>query len=135
MKDGLTILLDFLDNESLCLDSTTVGMRIDAHSNDHKSVASHARKARKIFAGWNGHHCRYPALQFEPNGGPRPKTAQLIAVLPRETDGTIGNDAVLWVFSPDHAFDGKTPAELFPLEPERVIAESRIRRDGAAGRD
>jgi len=135
MTDSLTILLSFLDNDSLCLDSTTVGMRIDAASNDPKSVASQARKERKIFAGWNGHHYRYPAFQFEPNGGPRPKTEQLIEVLPTEMDGMIGNDAVLWVFSPDHAFDGKTPAELFPLEPDRVIAEARIRRDGAPDRD
>ncbi len=135
MTDGLTILLSFLDNESLCLDSTTVGLRIDAFSRDPKAVASQARKARKIFAGWNGHHYRYPAFQFEPNGGPRLKTDQLIEVLPKERDGTIGNDAVLWVFSPDRAFDGKTPAELFPLEPDRVIGETRIRRDGAPGRD
>lgn len=135
MTDSLSILLSFLDNESLCLDSSTVGFRIDAYSNDPKSVASQARKARKIFGGWNGHQYCYPAFQFESDGGPRPKTGELIEVLPKEMDGTIGNDAVLWVFSPDHAFDGKTPAELFPLEPDRVIEETRIRRDGAPDRD
>lgn len=133
MTDSLTILLSFLDNESLCLDSTTVGMRIDASSNDPKSVASQARKERKIFGGWNGHQYCYPAFQFEPNGGPRPKTGQLIDVLPKERDGTVGNDAVLWVFWPDNAFDGKTPADVFPLEPDRVIEEARIRLAG--GRD
>lgn len=135
MTDSLTILLSFLDNESLCLDSSAVGMRIDESSNDPKSVASQARKERKVFAGWNGRHYRYPAFQFEPSGGPRPKIGQLIDVLPKEMDGTIGNDAVLWVFSPDHAFDGKSPSELFPLEPDRVIAGTRIRRDGAPDRD
>lgn len=135
MTVGLTILLSFLDNETLCLDSATVGMRIDASSNDPKSVASQARKEGKIFAGWNGQHYRYPAFQFAPNGGPRAKTGQLVEALPKERDGTIGNDAVLWVFSPDHAFDGKTPAELFPHEPDRVIVETRIRRDGAPDRD
>ena len=121
MKDSLTILLSFLDNESLCLDSTAVGWRIDATSADPRDVAKQARQSRKIFAGWNGHHYRYPAFQFEPNSGLRPKTDQLIEALPRERDGTVGNDAVLWVFSPDHAFEGKTPAESFALEPDRVI--------------
>lgn len=130
MTDSLAILLSFLDNESLCLDSTAAGLRIDASSNDPKAVASQARLARKIFGGWNGHHYRYPAFQFEPNGGPRPKTGCLIEVLPKERDGTVGNDAVLWVFASDHAFDRKTPAELFPLVPDRVIEEARIRRDG-----
>lgn len=135
MKDSLTILLSFLDNESLCVDSTTVGLRIDPTSIDPRGVATQARQAGKIFAGWNGHHYRYPAFQFETNGGPRPKADQLIEALPRERDGTVGNDAVLWVYSPDHAFDGRTPAELFPLEPDRVIEVARIRRDGHPDRD
>lgn len=130
MTDGLTILLNFLKNESLCLDSTTVGLQIDASSSDPKAVASQARRERKIFAGWDGHHYRYPTFQFEPGGGPRPKTGQLIEVLPKERDGTVGNDAVLWVFAPDHAFDRKTPAELFLQEPDRVIVEACMRRDG-----
>jgi len=135
MTDSLTILLSFLDNESLCLDSTTVGLWIDATSTDPRDVAKQARQARKIFAGWNGHHYRYSAFQFESNGGPRPKTGQFIEVLPRERDGTVGNDAVLWAFSPDNAFDGKTPAELFPLEPDWVTEVARIRRDGHPERD
>lgn len=112
-----------------------MGLRIDASSSDPKAVASKSRREKKIFGGWDGHCCRYPAFQFEPNGGPRPKTGQLIEVLPKQRDGTVGNEAVFWVFSPDHAFDGKSPAELFPLEPDRVIEETRNRRDGAPDRD
>ena len=52
-------------------------------------------------------------------------------MLPKERDGTVGNEAIIWVFAPDHAFDGKTPAELFPWEPDRVIVEARIRLDGS----
>lgn len=60
----------------------------------------------------------------------RSKIEQLIEALPKERDGTVVNDAVLWVFWPDHAFAGKTPADVFPLEPCRVINEALIRRGG-----
>lgn len=45
----------------------------------------------------------------------------------------MGLDAVLWVFSPDLVFDGRSAAELFAVQPERVIEEARIRLTG--GRD
>lgn len=127
MTDASTILRQFLANEALWLDSTAVGMRIDATSNDPKAVAAKAHREEKIFAAWDGQQYRYPAFQFEPCGGPRARTAKLIEVLPRESDGSLGLDAIFWVFWPDQAFDKGTPAELFPLEPDRVIEEARIR--------
>jgi hypothetical protein len=127
MTDGNTIFQQFLANESLWLDSMAVGLRIDANSSDPKAVAGQARRDEKIFAAWDGERYHYPAFQFEPDGGPRSQTAKLIKVLPRESDGRLGLDAVFWVFWPDYAFDGKTPAEAFTLEPERVIEEARIR--------
>lgn len=133
MTDGNTILRQFLANESLWLDSVAVGLRIDATSSDPKTVAGQARRDEKIFAAWDGERYHYPAFQFEVDGGPRVKTAKLIEVLPRENDGTLGLYAVFWVLWPDHAFDGKSPAEVFSLEPDRVIEEARIRLTG--GRD
>lgn len=127
MTDYNTIFQQFLANESLWLDSTTVGLRIDATSRDPKAVAGQARRDEKIFAAWDGERYHYPAFQFEADGGPRAKTAELIEVLPREMDGKLGLDAVFWVFWPDNTFDQKTPAELFPLEPDRVIQVARIR--------
>lgn len=130
MTDTIDVLRKFLVNESLWLDSTAVGKRIDPATSDPKAVASQARRERKIFAAWDGQCFHYPAFQFEPSGGPRPRTGQLIAVLPRERDGTVGLDAVLWVLWPDNAFGGKSPSEVFVLEPDQVIEEARIRRDG-----
>lgn len=130
MKDCIDILRQFLAIESLWLDSTAVGKRIDPASSDPKAVASQARRERKIFAAWDGQCFHYLAFQFEPGGGPRAKTEQLVAVLPKERDGTVGLDAVLWVLWPDNAFGGKSPSEVFVLDPDQVIEEARIRRDG-----
>jgi len=133
MIDGITVLRELLAVECLWLDSTAVGMRIDATSSDPKSVASQARREGRIFAAWDGYRFYYPAFQFESVGGPRHKTSELVEVLPRERDGTVGLDAVLWVFAPDLAFGGKSPADLFAAEPDRIIEEARIRLAG--GRD
>lgn len=135
MIDSITILRELLAVESLWLDSTAVGKRLDDNSADPKAVASQARRAGKIFAAWDGHHFHYPAFQFDRDGGPCTKTSELVEVLPRERDGTVGLDAILWVFAPDLAFDGKSPAELFATQPERIIKEARARRDGDAERD
>lgn len=87
MTDGSTIFRQFLAKKSLWLDSTSVGLRIDATSSDPKNVAGQARRDEKIFAAWDGERYHYPAFQFEADGGPRAKTAELIEVLPRERDG------------------------------------------------
>lgn len=133
MTDAIAVLRNLLENESLWLDSVTAGQRIDPTSADPKAVASQARRAREIFSAWDGDHYHYPAFQFDPVGGPRPKTRQLIEVLPKERDGSVGIEAALWILWPDHAFDRKSPADVFPLDPDRVINEARIRLDG--GRD
>lgn len=130
MTNTIDVLRKFLEIESLWLDSTSVGKRIDPTSCNPKATASHARREGKIFAAWDGQYFHYPVFQFEPNGGPRPKTEQLIAVLPKERDGTAGLDAVLWVLWPDAAFGGKSPSEVFVLEPDQVIEEARMRKDG-----
>jgi hypothetical protein len=128
--DAIAVLDRLLPIEGLWLDSTAAGLRVDATATDPKAAASKARREERIFAAWDGHHFHYPAFQFDGLGPPRPRTSELIGVLPRDRDGTVGLDAVLWVFAPDLAFDGKSPAELFATQPERVIAEARIRLAG-----
>lgn len=135
MMGSITVLRELLADESLWLDSAAVGKRLDASSIDPKAAASQARRAGRIFAAWDGHHFHYPAFQFERDGGPCAELSELIEALPRERDGTVGLDAVLWVFAPDLAFDGKSPAELFAAQPERIIKEARARRDGNPDRD
>jgi hypothetical protein len=112
-------------------DSASVGRalaRDAAHANP-KMVTTRARQRGQIFGVWEGNAYRYPAFQFDAEGQPRPETAELIAVLPRDADGS-GRDAALWLFAPDAALDERTPAEVFVEDPARVITLARQRRDG-----
>lgn len=135
MIDSVIVLRELIADGSLWLDSTVVGKRLDASSIDPETAASQARIAGRIFAAWDGRHFHYPAFQFEKDGGPRTQTSALVEALPRDKNGTVGLEAVLWVFAPDLAFDGKSPAELFAVQPERIIKEARARRDGSCDRD
>lgn len=56
-------------------------------------------------------------------------------MLPRERDGELGAEDVLWMWQPDDALDGREPAVVFTTDPERVIALARRRRDGANDAD
>jgi hypothetical protein len=124
------ILLSLLARPGAWLDSASVGVRVDPSASDPKAAASLARREERIFALWDGERFHYPTFQFEIEDGPRASTGRLIQVLPRDRNGLVGTDAVLWVFSPDDALGGHTPAEVFPLDPERVIALAHARKHG-----
>lgn len=130
--DAVTVLQRLLLVEGLLLDSTAAGLRLDPTAIDPKAVAAKARREEKIFAAWDGHHFHYPAFQFDGLRPPRFWTGELIKVLPRNRDGTVGLEAVLWMLSPDLAFDGRSAADLFVVQPERVIEEARIRLAGGS---
>lgn len=133
MTDGTNWIRGLLADQTLWLDSTAAGLRIDSSSSDPKAIASQLRKVEKLFAAWDGQRFHYPAFQFLGNGGLHPKIAELIKVLPRDTNRAVGLDAVMWVFAPDHAFKRQSPAKMFADNPEFVIEEARIRLEG--GRD
>lgn len=112
-------------------DSASVGRALSGnldHANP-KMVATHARQGQQIFGVWDGNAYRYPVFQFDALGQPRTDVQSLIAVLPRDADGS-GRDAALWLFAPDAALGGRSPADVFPEDPESVIALGRTRRDG-----
>ena len=129
-----------LGNASLFLDSETAGRCLArakeggfaAHA---KVMATRARHRRQLFGAWDGATYRYPAFQFDPSQrAPRPEVPALVEVLPRDHDGS-GRDAALWLFAPDAALDGQTPAVMFLENPKRVIALARARRDGGPACD
>jgi hypothetical protein len=113
-------------------DSTHVGRALSSNPDqvNPKMVATRKRKAGEIFAAWDGNAYRYPVFQFDADGRVRARVPDLIEVLPRDEDGSNG-DAALWLFAPDAALDDRTPAEVFPTEPDRVIAlaHRRFRSD------
>lgn len=132
MASAKHLLSQLLAQTGAWLDSATVGRRIEPLAADGKVAASTARREGRIFAYWDGERFHYPAFQFETGGGPRAATRRLVDVLPRDRDGSVGTDAVLWVFAPDDALSGRTPAVVFPEDPERVIQLARVRREGGA---
>ena len=93
MIDSVIVLRELIADESLWLDSTAVGKRLDASSIDPETAASQARIAGRIFAAWDGRHFHYPAFQFEKDGGPRTQTSALVEALPRDKNGTVGLEA------------------------------------------
>lgn len=110
-----------------------MGRRLDPTAPNEKLATSKARQEEKIFGLWDGERFHYPLFQFEAGGGPRSATHRLIKVLPRDRDGSVGTDAVLWVFTPDDALDGDAPVDVFPTDPERVIELARLRMEGGVG--
>lgn len=124
------MLRELLSQQKRWLDSSAAGRRVDSLTSDPKAAAGSARREERLFAAWDGERFHYPAFQFEPGGGPRAETAALIQVLPRDRNGQIGLDAVLWVFTPDAALDELSPSEMFPVDPGRVIALARHRLRG-----
>ena len=87
--------------------------------------------ARLALAFYHRGRWNYPSFQFDEAGEVRPKVAELREVLPRDPDGTMGNrDAILWLYAPDAAFEGRTPSEAFLSDPDHVIHIARTRRDG-----
>jgi len=76
---------------------------------------------------WDGRTYRYPKFQFDDAGWPRPETPALIQLLPRQSDGS-NRDAALWLYAPDALLKGKTPSDVFPEDPERVLRIARRRR-------
>jgi len=113
------------------LSSQQVGYLLDPATKDPKGAAGEARRREQVFAVWDGEQYLYPSFQFDGDRCVRPQTSALVAVLPRDGDDRRVNlDATLWVFSPKRALGERTPAEVFPTDPDAVIALARRLRDG-----
>lgn len=105
--------------QALCLTDGELTTRLDD-----------ARVAGQLLAAWDGERFCYPRFQWTADGSLRSKLRALLAVLPREADGSLGADAVLWMFAPDDALDSKSPADVFEFDPERVISLASRRLEG-----
>lgn len=117
--------------QARCLTAAEAGLRLAPDSVDPASVAEQARRADQLLASSDGERDYYPDFQWNAAGQLHARLSDLLAVLPRERDGSLGADAVLWMYAPDLALDGREPAALFGTHPDRVISLARRRRDGA----
>lgn len=129
------VLLDLLSRPGWWLDPLEVGRRLNPAAGDLAAVANQARREELLLAAWDGERLHFPAFQFGPGGRLREAIPKLIQVLPRDPDGHVGLDAVLWTFAPDAALGGQTPAEAFPDDPARVVALARRRLYGDSSDD
>ena len=127
-----TVVAALLGDDVRFLDSATVGRQLSGNPDlvNPKMVTTRARREQRIFGAWDGNAFRYSAFQFGPDGQPLDVLPNLLEVLPRDEDGTVGRDAALWLFARDAALGDRTPAEVFVDDPARVIALARTRRDG-----
>lgn len=91
--------------------------------------ARRLRRARELFGVRFRGRSLHPAFQFDSHGGRRPFLRGLLVELPYESNGW---DSAFWLFQPSRALDGRSPAEAFPEEPERVVKHARLmfRADG-----
>lgn len=129
------VLMDLLSRPGVWLDSSRAGKHLAPPQLESEAAAEQARLEGRLLAAWDGERFHFPAFQFAPDGRPLEATEMLIQVLPRDRDGQVGLDAVLWVFSPDASLGGLTPAEMFPADPLRVIALARRRSHGSISDD
>jgi len=75
----------------------------------------------------------YPDFQFDHLGTIRQEVAELLTILPSDSDGG-GWRRAFWLYSPHALLEGQTPAEVFPDAPARVITIAKVefRGDPAA---
>jgi hypothetical protein len=116
--------------QALCLGADDAGALLTPGAWDPAAEAERARRAGQVLAAWDGGRYLYPRFQWDLEGRSVPQLAALLDVLPRERDGSLGAEAVVWMFAPDDALDGNSPGEIFGAEPERVISLARRRRFG-----
>ncbi|MFL9866645.1 hypothetical protein PQR67_20925 [Paraburkholderia fungorum] len=75
-------------------------------------------------------HCFvYPDFQFRQSGAIRKEIAALLAVLPRDDD-LDGWRRAFWLYSPHALLDERTPADVFPDAPMRVIKVAQVEFQG-----
>jgi len=68
---------------------------------------------------------RHPEFQFDAHGAIRPAVADLLKVLPDNDEDRNGWRRAFWLYSPHALLSGETPAEVFALDPQRVVEAAR----------
>jgi hypothetical protein len=98
------------------------------------SYISTLRAEGMILGLWSHDHRAffYPDFQFDQRGCIRPEVAQLLSVLPN-CDDRGGWTRAFWLYSPHALLDEEAPAEVFTMEPERVIEVAK--REFSGGTD
>jgi hypothetical protein len=107
------------------------GAQIGANPNQY---AARLRAQGSLLGVWSTPDRSYvhPDFQFDRLGKVRPEVAELLAILP-DKDDRGGWQRAFWLYSPHALLEGRTPADVFANQPERVIEVAR--REFTGGQD
>lgn len=86
-----------------------------------EAYASSLRARGQLLGVWaEPHHAFvYPSFQFDDSGQVRPTVAILLSSLPMDDPG--GWRRAFWLYSPHTELMGKTPADIFVVDPLLVV--------------
>ena len=90
-----------------------------------EAYASSLRARGQLLGVWaEPHHAFvYPSFQFDGSGQVRPTVAKLLSSLPIDDPG--GWRRAFWLYSPHTELMGKTPGDVFAVDPLLVVDVAR----------
>jgi len=85
--------------------------------------ATRLRSQRRLLGVWSAQRKTFfhPMFQFDRLGQLRPEVEKILEVLPNKDDRG-GWERAFWLYSPHALLEGKTPADVFVGDPQKVIA-------------
>jgi hypothetical protein len=88
--------------------------------------AARLRSLRRLLGVWAAQRKTFvhPTFQFDRLGQLRPEVGELLDILP-DKDDRGGWERAFWLYSPHGLLEGKTPADVFTDDPQRVIAVAK----------
>lgn len=103
-------------------DSRVAGSIEAPTSADARAFLTDARATRLLLGVWSDAQRGfiYPDFQFDRFGKLRPGISKLLMVLPGDDDRG-GWRRAFWLYSPHALLDGLIPAEVFVIDPDRVL--------------
>ena len=121
-----------LEQQELWLDCRQAGVRLVPGCKRPIEVARVARCQGRILAVFDGMKFRYPVFQFSGDATLSPAIVELMRLMPVKRDGSIAPHVARWIFTPNRALSMRSPAEVFPSRPDRVLKAATVRPPYAA---
>ena len=121
-----------LEQKELWLDCRQAGERLVPGCMRPIEEARIARGQGRILAIFDGMKFRYPAFQFCGNKSISPAVVELMRLMPVKGDGSVAPHVARWIFTPNHSLNMRSPAEVFPSKPDRVLRAATVRPPRAA---
>lgn len=101
-------------------DANTVNKLLGSSAGNFRQKPARLRQAGQLLGAWvaGENRYRYPPFQFN-REGLAPQIGDLMKILP--VDNGSGWGRLQWFYTPHSLLQGKTPAEVFEIDPDRVV--------------